>query len=253
MDEVETCERLMHAGQTRDLQLAFAMFEILRPSLLSTFLRTKLIRELACSLEFVVEPSDRRLLPEDFRAVFSEVVDRFRIAIDKKPQFDPPPTPPRPRKTVFSWCLCTARNWLLSEWRKKQNTETDHEGSEHEHARYGASEDRQSIFEARRLHGRLRRMLSACFPDGVAIFDASLEADVTPDDALAARLTIRVGNLHQRRTRMRLHCRALLALIDHEGVSDEEIAQQAGVVLTDINRKYVMNVRHYLAQRGGQP
>ena len=253
MDEVEACERLMHAGQTRDLQLAFAMFEILRPSLLIRFLRTKSIREMACSLEFVVEPSDRRLLPEDFRAVFSEVLDRFRKAIERGPQFDPPPTPPRPQRTVFSWCLRTARYWLLSEWRNREGKEPYGEGSGHDPAGDGASEERQSTLEARRLHGRLERMLSACYPNGLAILDASLGDGVTSDDALAAQLMISVENLQQRRTRMRLCCRALIALIDDGGISDEEIADETRMTLTDTNRRYVMNVRHYLAQRGGQP
>jgi hypothetical protein len=253
MDEVEACERLMHAGQTRDLQLAFAMFKILRPSLLIRFLRTKLIREMACSLEFVNAPSDRRLLPEDFRAVFSEVVDRFRNAIDKRPQFDPPPTPPRPRRTVFSWCLRTARHWLLSEWRNREGKDSYDEGSGHDSGGDGASEERQSTLEARRLPGRLKRMLSACYPNGLAILDASLGDDMPPDAALAVQLTISVENLQQRRTRMRLCCRALIALIDDGEVSDEEIADQARVTLTDTNRRYVMNVRNYLAQRRGQP
>ncbi len=157
-----------------------------------------------------------------------------------------------PSASVLGWIKVTAYHHLISEQRRlPRGAPRDGDGTGDdqvdETSQHAISAERR--LEATRRVAAHRRMLAACYPDGLALYDLTAERDGENEAVLASDLGISRDGLQQRRRRMRLHCSVLEALDQKPRQTDAELARTTDSAVTADTQRIFKKLRHYLVAR----
>ena len=183
------------------------------------------------------------------RVTWEDVAQEVAIKVLRAPPSGSEDRPPV--ATVKRWVERTSKNHLID--LKRRKSERLAVGAHEPENPMFATEAEATVAEltAEHLERAHRRLLQACYPRGLALYDVALEERDDNDERLASDLGTTVNNIQACRTRMRKYLKARDHLEQKPFANPEDVAVSMGAPLNQETQNIIAKVRHHLALEHG--